>query len=334
MTALVTGGSGFVGGHVVRALVARGESVRCLVRDPARPGALEGVDVERVPGDLGDAVAVARAVAGCDTVYHCGADYRLWVPDPRAMHEANVGGTRNVLRAAAEHGVRRVVHTSSVGALGHAKGGRPADETTPVRFEEMVGPYKRTKFLAEREAVSAAERGLDVVIVNPSAPVGERDVKPTATGQMIVDFLAGRMRAYVATGLNLVDVHDVAAGHLLAAERGRRGERYILGCRNMTLKEILDVLSELSGVPSPSLRLPHWVPLAVAAVDSGFSRLAGRTPRVSLDAVRLSRRAMFFDAAKAVHELGLPQTPVEQALERAVRWFRDHGHAGRRRATG
>jgi dihydroflavonol-4-reductase len=329
MKALVTGGTGFVGGHVVRALLARGSDVRCLVRDAARPGALAGLDVERVVADLRDRSAVARAARGCETIYHCAADYRLWVPDPQAMHDSNVLGTRHVFEAAADAGVRRVVYTSSVGALGHRADGGPADETTPVHFAAMIGPYKRTKFLAEREAEAAVARGLDVVIVNPSTPVGERDVKPTATGQMIVDFLAGRMRAYVATGLNLVDVRDVAAGHLLAAERGRTGERYILGCRNMTLRAIFEALAAITGATAPRLRVPHWLPLAVAAVESARVRAVGGHPRVSLDAVRLSRRPMFFDAAKAVRELDFPQSPVEAALERAVRWFHDEGYAAR-----
>lgn len=327
--AFVTGGSGFVGGHLARALVERGARVRCLVRPTSSPVALEGLAVERVVGDLTDATSLRRAIQGCDTVFHCAADYRLWVPDPEAMYAANVGGTRNLLEAAAQSGVRRVVYTSSVGALGLRPGGEPADEGTPVTIDSMIGPYKRSKFLAEREAEDWASRGLPVVIVNPSTPVGECDVKPTDTGQMIVDFLRGRMKAYVETGLNLIDVRDVAVGHIVAAERGRPGDKYILGHRNMTLREIFETLAKLTGLPAPRVKLPHWVPLAVSYVDTSLSRLSRRRPRVSVDAVRLSRYTMYFDAGKAVRELGLPQSPIEQALARAVAWFREAGYVTR-----
>jgi dihydroflavonol-4-reductase len=320
--AFVTGASGFVGWHVARALVERGDSVRCLVRGDATPASL-ALSVEIVHGDLRDAGAVRRGVEGADVVYHCAADYRLWVPDPATMAACNVDGTRHVLEAAAACGVRRVVYTSTVGALGLRSDGLPADETTPAAVEDMIGPYKRSKFLAEREAERWAARGLPVVIVNPSAPVGERDVKPTATGRIVLDFLRGGMRAYVDTGLNLVDVRDVAAGHLLAAERGRPGERYILGHENVTLKDMLDILARVSGVPAPKVRLPHWVPLAAAWVESGLARVGRREPRIALDAVRLARHRMWFDPSKAVRELGLPQTPVESALARAVAWFRE-----------
>jgi dihydroflavonol-4-reductase len=323
---LVTGGTGFVGAHVVRALLARGRSVRCLVRPSSRRTNLEGLSVEIATGDVTDPASLSRAMAGIETVYHCAADYRLYAADPKALYSANVGGTENVMRAASEAGARKVVHTSSVGALGLSKNGRPADETTPVAAEAMIGHYKRSKFEAERVAEAWAARGLPVVIVNPSTPVGEYDVKPTPTGQMIVDFLNRRMPAYVETGLNLVDAKDVAEGHILAAERGRAGEKYILGNRNMTLKEILDALSRLTGLPSPKLRLPHWIPLAAAAVDTYTARWRRRDPRVPLEGVRMSRYMMFFDSDKAVRELGLPQTPVEEALGRAVAWFRAHGY--------
>lgn len=329
----VTGGTGFVGAHVVRALVARGADVTCLVRATSPRLALDGLPVRTAVGDLTDPESVGRAMAGADTVFHCAADYRLWVDDPAAMYAANVDGTRHVMQAAADLGVRRVVHTSSVGALGLDPSGGPADETTPVTFERMKVPYKRSKYLAERVAEEWAGRGLDVVIVNPSTPVGELDVKPTATGRMIVDYLEGRMRAYVATGLNVIDVRDVAAGHLLAAERGRSGERYILGHRNLTLQQIFELLAGITGIPAPRIKLPHWVPLVVSAVDTSFARLRRRPPRLALDAVRLSRRCMYFDAAKAVRELGLPQHPVEPALARAVAWFREHGYVPRRAAA-
>lgn len=326
MRALVTGASGFVGGHVARVLVERGARVRCLLRETSRLDTLEGLPLDVERGDLTDPAAVRAAVDGCEQVFHCAADYRLYVPDPQAMFASNVGGTENVLRAAADCGVRRTVYTSTVGALGLPAAGEVADERTPAQLESMTGPYKKSKFLAERVAHEWAGRGLAVVIVNPSAPVGDGDVKPTATGQMIVDFLAGRMTATVDTGLNLIDVRDVAVGHLLAAEKGRSGERYILGNENLTLEQILAKLSLIAGRPAPRLRLPHWVPLTVAALDTWRARLFGGSPRVALDAVRLSRYRMFFDASKAVRELGLPQTPVDEALRRAVEWFRGHGY--------
>ncbi len=322
---LVTGGTGFLGAHVVRALLARGRAVRCLVRPSSRRQNLEGLSVEIAVGDVTDPASLSRAFAGVEIVYHCAADYRLFAADPRALHAANVAGTENVMRAAAESGARKVVHTSSVGALGLAPDGEPADETTPVAAASMIGHYKRSKYEAERVAERWAAQ-LPVVIVNPSTPVGEYDVKPTPTGQMILDFLNRRMPAYVETGLNLVDARDVAEGHILAAERGRVGEKYILGHRNMTLKEILDTLSRLTGLPSPKLRLPHWVPLTAAAAETAVARLTGRVPRIPLEGVRMSRYRMFFDASKAVRELGLPQTPVEEALARAVAWFRENGY--------
>ncbi|HJQ99740.1 MAG TPA: hopanoid-associated sugar epimerase [Candidatus Polarisedimenticolaceae bacterium] len=322
MPNLVTGGTGFIGAHVVRALLARGREVRCLVRPGTPRDNLAGLPVEIAAGDLNDAASLARACAGADIVYHVAADYRLYARDPREIYRVNVEGTRSLLRAAGEAGVTRFVHTSSVGALGLTKDGSPADETTPVTLDQVVGHYKRSKFLAEREAEAAAAAGLPVVIVNPSTPIGEYDIKPTPTGQVIVDFLARRMPAYVRTGLNLVDAKDVAEGHLLAAERGRVGERYILGHRNMTLKEMLDLLAEITGLPAPRVRVPHALPLFVGAIDTTLARLTGRVPRVPLEAVRMSRKIMFFDAGKAVRELSLPQTDVAVALRRAVDWFR------------
>ncbi len=326
MKALLTGATGFIGGHLLAALLEDGAEVRCLLRPTSPRRNLEGRPVEAVEGDLRDRDSLARALDGCETLFHCAADYRLWAPRPEELYASNVEGTRNVLAAARAAGVRRVVYTSSVGALGLEPDGRPADEKTPVSLADMVGHYKRSKYLAERVAVEWAERGLPVVIVNPSAPVGDGDLKPTATGQMILDFLQRRVPVYVDTGLNLVDVRDVARGHLLAAERGRVGERYILGCRNMTLQEIYAALAALTGLPAPRRRVPHWLPLAAGALDTGLSRLTGRPPRVPLEAVKLARHRMFFDAAKAVRELGLPQTPVEEPLERAVRWFRANGY--------
>jgi len=324
---LVTGGTGFVGAHVVRALVARGGAVRCLVRRGSRRDNLAGLSVELAEGDLTDPASLSRALTGVTTLYHCAADYRLWARDPRELHRANVAGTENILRAAAEAGVTRVVYTSSVGALGLSHDESPADESTPVSREDVVGHYKRSKYDAERVAQDWAARGLPVVIVNPSTPVGELDIRPTPTGQMIVDFLNGRLPAYVDTGLNLVDVRDVAEGHLLAAQKGRVGEKYILGNRNMALKEILETLARLTGVRAPSVRLPHAVPLAAAAVATFVATWTGRPPRVSLESVRMARHRMFFDASRAVRELALPQTPVEEALGRAVAWFREKGYA-------
>jgi dihydroflavonol-4-reductase len=327
--ALVTGGTGFVGSHVVRALLARGESVRCLVRPSSKRNNLEALPVEIAEGDLLDRSSLSRAISGVFCLYHVAADYRLGARNPLALHASNVGGTENVLFAAAEAGVSRVVYTSSVGALGLTPDGTPASEETPVTRGEIVGDYKKSKYDAERVAEAWAKKGLPVVIVNPSTPVGALDIKPTPTGQVIVDFLNRKMPAYVETGMNLIDVRDVAEGHLLAAEKGRVGERYILGNRNMTLKEIFDALAKLTGIPSPSVKLPHWVPFVAAVVDEGVSRLAGRTPRVSFESVRMSRHKMFFDAGKAVRELGLPQTPVEEALGRAVAWFRENGYVTR-----
>jgi dihydroflavonol-4-reductase len=327
MTTLVTGGTGFIGAHLVRALLARGESVRCLARAGSRRDNLEGLDVEIATGDLCDPQSIRAAVAGCDAVYHCAADYRLYARDPSEIYACNVEGTRCVLRAAADAGARRIVYTSSVGALGLESNGMPATETTPVTLECMIGHYKRSKFLGERVAEEIAREGAPLVIVNPSTPVGELDIKPTPTGKMIVDFLNGRMPAYVDTGLNLIDVRDVAFGHLLAAERGRPGERYILGYVNLSLREVLGVLGRLTGLPAPWLRVPHWLPAIYASVATSLARARGVEPRVSIESVRMSRYRMYFDAAKAVRELGLPQTPIENALDRAVAWFRAKGYA-------
>jgi dihydroflavonol-4-reductase len=325
---LVTGGTGFVGTHVVRALLAEKRQVRCLARPNSRRDNLEGLDVEIVEGDLTDAASLARALSGVgiDTLYHVAADYRLWARDKDDLYRANVGGTQLMLEAASESRVRRVVYTSSVAALGLTEDGSPANEETPVVRDHIVGHYKRSKYDAERVALGWARRGLPVVIVNPSTPIGERDIKPTPTGQMIVDFLNRKMPAYVDTGLNLIDVRDVARGHLLAAEKGRVGERYILGNRDLTLKEILETLARLTGLPAPTIKLPHAIPLVFGALSSAAARITGRPPRVSLDSVRMSMHRMFFDAGKAVRELGLPQTPVEEPLARAVEWFRENGY--------
>jgi len=320
--ALVTGASGFLGWHVAQALLRRGIPVRALVR---RPEAVTDLDAELVAGDLRDAQAVRRAAAGCGLVFHVAADYRLWVRHPREMYESNVGGTRNVLEAARQARVERIVYTSTVGCIGFVKGGL-GDETTPVSIRDMAGHYKRSKWLAEQEALRAAREGLPVVVVNPTAPVGAHDVKPTPTGQTILDFLRGRMPAYVDTGLNIVDAGDAAEGHWLACERGRAGERYILGGENLTLKQIFDILSRLTGLPAPRLRLPWAVALAAAFLDTMRAEVTGAPPRAPLDAVRMARKKMWVTHAKAERELGYRPAPAETALRNAVEWFRSHGY--------
>ncbi|MEJ2084128.1 MAG: NAD-dependent epimerase/dehydratase family protein [Acidobacteriota bacterium] len=326
MKALLTGATGFVGGHVLRLLVAAGAEVRCLVRSGSSTANLEGLDTESVEGDLRDAASVRKAVSGCEVIFHCAADYRLYARASRELYDTNVEGTRNVLRAAAETGVAKVVYTSSVGALGLHADGTPADEETPVGLADMVGHYKKSKYLAERVADQWADKGLHVVIVNPSTPIGERDAKPTATGKMIVDFLNRRVPAYVDTGLNLIDVRDVAEGHLLAVEKGRAGRKYILGHENLSLHEIYLALSKIADLPAPRVKVPHWLPLGYAAVETSVARISGREPRVPLEAVRLSRHKMYFDSSRAVKELGLPQSPITGALSRAVRWYHDNGY--------
>lgn len=327
MNALVTGGTGFVGANVVRELLRDGRTVRVLVRPSSDRRALAGLPVELCEGDLLDRASLQRAVAGVETLFHVAADYRLWARDPRPLYRANVEGTRAVLECAAEAGVPRVVYTSTVGALGIPKDGTPGTEETPVSLADMVGPYKASKFLAERVALDFAARGLPVVVVNPSAPVGPWDVKPTPTGEMIVDFMRGRMIASLDTGLNIVHVSDVARGHLLAADRGRVGERYILGHANLTLGEIFARLAEITGRAAPRWRMPYVVAWLSAACFEGLARAGGGTPRVSLTAVRMARKRMFFSPAKAVRELGLPQTDVGEALRDAVEWFSTHGYA-------
>jgi dihydroflavonol-4-reductase len=338
MDALVTGGTGFVGANLVRELVGEGRSVRVLARPSSDLRALAGLAVDLHAGDLLDRASLAGAVAGVDTVFHVAADYRLWAPDPRALYRVNVDGTRAILDAAGAAGVRRVVHTSTVGALGIPKDDTPGTEDTPVSLADMVGAYKASKFLAERVALEFARAGLPVVIVNPSTPVGPWDVKPTPTGRMIVDFMTGRMFATLDTGLNLVHVRDVARGHLLAAERGRVGGKYILGHTNLSLAEIGRLLSEITGRRPPRWRVPYPVAWCGAACMEGVARFTGNPPQASLTAVRMARKRMYFSAARAVRELGLPQTDVRVALREAVEWFSAHGYAtlpfGRRVSTG
>jgi dihydroflavonol-4-reductase len=326
MTALVTGATGFVGAHVARALLASGRRVRCLVRPTSDAALLAGLAIEAVPGDVTDAASVRAAIQGCDEVFHCAADYRLYAREPTEIYRTNVEGTRILAAEARTVGVRRFVHTSSVATLAARSDGQPADERALAAPDGVVGDYKRSKVLAEREIEAAVATGLPAVVVNPSTPVGDGDIKPTPTGKIVVDFLRGRFPAYVDTGLNLIDVHDVAAGHLLAAERGRPGERYILAHQNLTFAELLGLLARIAGRAAPRLRLPHWVPLAVAHIEAPVARLLRREPRVPLDGARMAKTRMFFDGGKAVRELGLPQSPIEPALRRAVDWFRAKGY--------
>lgn len=320
---LVTGATGFIGWHVARQLLERGDRVRILVRQASRVRDLGGAEV--VVGDLVDADSLRRAVAGCGVVYHVAADYRLWAPQPEQLYRSNVEGTRSLLCAAREAGVERFVYTSTVGCIGIPEDG-VGDEDTPVQLREMAGAYKRSKFLAEQEALRFAEEGFPVVIVNPTAPVGEQDVKPTPTGKIIVDYLKGNMPAYVDTGLNLVDVRDTARGHLLAAESGRVGERYILGAENLTLAQIFEKLAAVSGVPAPKRQIPYGVAYMAGVVSTGWARVSGQEPRAPLDAVRMARKKMFVTPAKAVRELGFAANPVDGALRRAVDWFQANGY--------
>jgi dihydroflavonol-4-reductase len=328
---LVTGANGFLGCHVARALIVRGDRVRALARENAEVAALGGLDCEIVRGDVRDLGALRNAVKGCDEVYHVAADYRLWVVDDAPMYATNVEGTRNVIVAAREAGVSRIVHTSTVGALGipHGASGR---EDTPVTVEAMIGPYKRSKFLAERVAEDAARAGAPVVIVNPSTPIGPLDYKPTPTGRMIVDFLNRRMPAYLDTGLNLVGVEDCALGHLLAAERGRIGEKYILGGENLSLAELFTRLAKLSGMPAPKMRIPYAVAYGFALGAEAFARtVTHKPPRASLTEVKMARKKMFFDSSKAKAELGYAPGLVDPALQRAIEFFR--AQAARRAAA-
>ncbi len=319
---LVTGATGFIGWHVARKLVERGHSVRALVRPASK---LRELDVEAVSGDLREPESLRRAVAGCAVVFHIAADYRLWARDPSELYQSNVEGTRNLLQAARAAGAERVVYTSTVGSIGVPKDG-VGDEDTPVSLDAMTGAYKRSKFLAEQVARQFAADGLPVVIVNPTAPVGDHDFKPTPTGKIILDFLKGAMPAYIDTGLNLVDVWDTAEGHLLACERGKAGERYVLGCENLELKEIFARLERVSGMKAPARRIPYALALAAGAVTTGWAGITGREPRAPLDAVRMARKKMFVSHAKAARELRFSPGPVDDALARAVVWFRSNGY--------
>ena len=320
---LITGATGFVGWHVARKLLDRGHRVRALARDPARLRELDGI--EPVRGDLRDRDSLARAVEGCGVVYHVAADYRLWTREPEEMFRTNVDGTRSLLETACNAGVERFIYTSTVGCIGVPAGGL-GDEDVPAGLEQMAGPYKRSKFLAEQVALDFAGRGFPVVIVNPTAPVGDHDFKPTPTGKIVVDFVRGAMPAFLNTGLNVVDVRDVAEGHLAACERGCAGERYILGAENLTLHRIFEILAEISGRKAPKLRIPYAVAYVAGMASTAWAGVTGREPRAPIDGVRMARKKMWVRHDKAARELGYAPGPARTALVRAVEWFRSNGY--------
>ena len=332
MKAFVTGATGFVGSHVARELANQGADLRLLVRASSPTRNIDGLHAERVVGDLREPDSLRTAIAGCEVVFHVAADYRLWTRDAadmQSMYRSNVEGTRALIDAARQAGVRRIVYCSSVATMGFTGNGRPADENSPVRLEDMIGHYKRSKFIAEQVAIEAGRSGGDVVVVNPTTPVGEGDVKPTPTGRIILDFLKRKFPAYVDTGLNLVDVREVARGHIAALEKGTPGERSILGGENLTLKQILDKLAAITGLPAPKIRLPYVFALAAGAGDTVISgRLLHREPRVTLDAVRMGRKKMWVSSEKAQRELGWNIVAVDDALRRAAEWFQANGYVG------
>jgi dihydroflavonol-4-reductase len=328
--AFLTGATGFVGGHVARALAAQGADLRMLVRKSSSLGSIEGLAGETHVGDLAEPESLRPALAGCDAVVHVAADYRLWIRDPAAMYRANVEGTRELLRLAREAGVKRFIYTSSVATMGFRADSLPTDEDEPVGLRDMVGHYKRSKFLAEQEAIAAAQGGQQVIILNPTTPVGSQDAKPTPSGRIIVDFLNGRFPAYMDTGLNLVDVTEVARTHADALTRGSPGRRYILGGENLTLKGILDRMSAISGVPSPRIRIPYYAAAAYAFFDEWTTgRILGREPRATLEEVRMGRKKMFASSDRAQRELGFRVVPVDAALVAAIGWFRSNGYASK-----
>jgi dihydroflavonol-4-reductase len=328
MKCFVTGATGFLGSHVARQLLAKGADLRLLIRSTSRLDNIADIAAERVTGDLRDLDSLKKGMGGCEFVFHVAADYRLWSRNGQDLYDSNVEGTRNILQAARDSGVRRVIYTSSVATMGFGNNGRLTDEKSPVTLSNMIGDYKRSKFLAEQLVIEAGRSGQNVVMVNPTTPVGERDIKPTPSGQIVVDFLRRKFPAYVDTGLNLVDVIDCADGHLLAMEHAHPGERYILGGENLTLKQILDKLGALTGLPSPKIRLPYAVALATGVVDTiVVGKMFKREPRVTIDAVRMGRKKMFVTSAKAERELGWNPRPVDGALQRAVEWFQANGYA-------
>ena len=328
MRAFVTGATGFLGSHVARVLIEQGAQLRLLVRRTSDLRNISDLNTERVEGDLRDPASIENALGGCDALFHVAADYRLWVRDPEEMYRSNVEGTRGLIEAARRKGVRRIVYTSSVATMGFSSNGTLADEKSSVSLDDMIGPYKRSKFMAEEVAFEAARAGVDVVVVNPTTPIGERDLKPTPTGRIVVDFLKRKFPAYVDTGLNLVDATECARGHVQALEKGRAGERYILGGENLTLKQILDRLGVITGLTSPRVKLPYVFALAAGVVDETVTgRILRREPRATIDAVRMGRKKMFITSAKAERELGWRSVPVDDALRRSVEWFRANGYA-------
>jgi dihydroflavonol-4-reductase len=324
----ITGATGFVGGHVARAYAAEGASLRLLTRQTSRLDSLTGIDAETVVGDLRNSKNLRSALTGCDALVHVAADYRLWVRDPEQMYAANVDGTRELLKVAREVGIPRVVYTSSVATMGFKTDGSIVNEDTPVVLANMIGHYKRSKFMGEQEAIRAAQAGQHVMILNPTTPIGPGDAKPTPTGRIIVDFLNKKFPAYVDTGLNLVDVAEVARMHVVALERGTPGKRYILGGENLTLKQILDRMSSITGLPSPTMKVPHAVAMAFAFFDENFTgRLRGKEPRATVEAVRMGKKTMFASSAKAERDLGFKGLPVYHAMRSAIDWFIAHGYA-------
>jgi dihydroflavonol-4-reductase len=328
MKVFLTGATGFVGSHVARIYAAAGAELRLLTRSSSNLASIEGMKAEVIVGDLREPEGLRSAIAGCDAVVHVAADYRLWVRDPKSMYAANVDGTRELLRIARESGVKRVVYTSSVATMGFKKDGTIVDEDSPVSIEDMIGHYKRSKFLGEMEAIKAARGGQEVMILNPTTPVGAGDAKPTPTGRIVVDFLNKNFPAYVETGLNLVDVNEVARMHIVALDKGTSGERYILGGENLTLKQILDRMSAITGLPSPTMKVPHTVAMGFAFFDENFTgKLLGKEPRATVEAVRMGKKMMFASSAKAQRELEFKVLPVYGALRAAIEWFLEHGYA-------
>jgi dihydroflavonol-4-reductase len=332
LKAFVTGATGFLGSHVARVLADQGAELRLLVRPTSNLKNLAGLlspgtNAETAIGDLRDPASLEKAMAGCEIVFHVAADYRLWVRDPNEMYRSNVEGTRAVLNAARRNSVRCVVYTSSVATIGFTADGMAADEDSPVSLDHMIGHYKRSKFMAEQIALEAGRSGMQVVTVNPTTPIGEQDVKPTPTGRIVVDFLKRKFPAYVETGLNLVDVRECARGHVMALERGRSGERYILGGENLTLKQILDTLGRITGLPSPKIKLPYAFAFAAGVFGEMTGRMLHGEPRATVDTVRMGKKKMFASSYKAERELGWRIVPVEDALRRAVTWFRGNGYA-------
>jgi dihydroflavonol-4-reductase len=329
-TTLVTGAAGFLGSHVTRQVVANGETVRVLVRPSSSNRAIADLPLEYVTGDLRDQSSLQRAMQGVQKVFHVAADYRLWAKNPQDIYDSNVGGTKNLLAAAKHAGIHRLIYTSTVATIAVDRPQLP-NEFTDSKLEEMIGHYKRSKWMAEQEVLQAAKEGLPAVVAMPTTPVGPWDWKPTPTGKIIVDFLNGKMPGYVETGLNFIAVEDCAAGHLLIAEKGKIGERYLLGSENLTLKQVLDTLAHLTGLPAPRLKIPHALALGVAYAETAFSRLIGREPQIPVEGVKIAQHLMFVDCARAQRELGFQPEPVAAAFERAVRWYEKNGYVSERR---